>query len=44
MERTVLDTQRDASALGAPTVAEAFARQVRANPDRVALRTRGGER
>ncbi len=44
MERTVLDTQRDTSALAAPTVAEAFARQVRTNPDRIALRTRGGER
>jgi long-chain acyl-CoA synthetase len=44
MERTVLDTQRGDDALAAPTVAEAFARTVRANPDRVALRTRGGER
>jgi long-subunit acyl-CoA synthetase (AMP-forming) len=47
MERTVLDTQgegRSESALAAPTVAEAFARTVRAYPDRVALRTRGGER
>ena len=42
MERTVLDTRRDESALAAPTVAEAFARTVRAVPDRVALRTRGG--
>jgi long-subunit acyl-CoA synthetase (AMP-forming) len=44
MERTVLDTQRGDSALAAPTVSEAFARTVRANPDRVALRTRGGKR
>jgi long-subunit acyl-CoA synthetase (AMP-forming) len=44
MERTVLDTQRDESALAAPTVAEAFARMVRAVPDRVALRTRAGAR
>jgi long-chain acyl-CoA synthetase len=44
MERTVLDTRRDESALAAPTVAEAFARTVRAVPDRIALRTRGGER
>ncbi len=44
MERTVLDTQADESALAAPTVAEAFARTVRAQPNRVALRTRGGAR
>ena len=44
MERTVLDTPRDDSALAAPTVAEAFARTVRFVPDRIALRTRGGER
>jgi long-subunit acyl-CoA synthetase (AMP-forming) len=44
MERTVLDTQSDQSALAAETVAVAFARTVRAQPDRVALRTRGGER
>src|SRR5690349_18473930 len=44
MERTVLDTQRDESALAAPNVAEAFARTVRAVPDRVALRTRAGAR
>src|SRR4051794_23326507 len=44
MERTVLDTPRDGSALDAPTVAEAFVRTAAAYPDRVALRTRGGER
>src|SRR4051794_22602759 len=44
MERTVLDTHSDESALAAETVAEAFARTVRAQPDRVALRTRGGAR
>lgn len=44
MERTVLDTQRGVDdAKAAPTVAEAFARTVRANPDRIALRTQGGE-
>jgi long-chain acyl-CoA synthetase len=48
LERTVLDTQRQAGdpkqgAKAAPTVAEAFARTARANPDRVALRTRAGE-
>jgi long-chain acyl-CoA synthetase len=44
MERTVLDTERGEAALNAPTVADAFARTVRAHPDRVALRSRGGER
>src|SRR4051794_30305006 len=47
MERTVLDSQApapDESALAAPTVAEAFVRTAAAYPDRVALRTRGGER
>jgi long-chain acyl-CoA synthetase len=44
MERTVLDTEPGGSALDAPTVAEAFARTARAQADRVALRTRGGER
>jgi long-subunit acyl-CoA synthetase (AMP-forming) len=44
MERTVIDTRREDSALAAPTVAEAFVRTVRAVPDRVALRTRGGAR
>jgi long-chain acyl-CoA synthetase len=44
MERTVLDTKGAAAALAAPTVAEAFARTVRADPDRIALRSRGGER
>jgi long-chain acyl-CoA synthetase len=48
LERTVLDTQRAAAdspddPKAAPTVAEAFARTARANPDRIALRTRGGE-
>src|SRR6188472_3988386 len=44
MERTVLETEAGASALNAPTITEAFVRTVRAVPDRVALRTRGGER
>jgi long-chain acyl-CoA synthetase len=43
LERTVLDTQRGESAVTAATVAEAFVRTARANPGRVALRTRGGE-
>jgi long-chain acyl-CoA synthetase len=44
MERSVLETKRGESAKDAPTVAIAFARTVQARPDRVALRTRGGER
>jgi long-chain acyl-CoA synthetase len=44
MERTVLESQAEQSALNAPTITEAFVRTVRAVPDRVALRTRGGER
>jgi long-chain acyl-CoA synthetase len=44
MERSVLETKRGESARDAPTVAIAFARTVQASPDRVALRTRGGER
>jgi long-chain acyl-CoA synthetase len=44
MEGTALETEAGQSALEAPTVAEAFVRTVRANPGRVALRTRGGER
>jgi long-chain acyl-CoA synthetase len=44
MEGTALETEAGLSALEAPTVAEAFVRTVRAHPDRVALRTRGGER
>src|SRR5689334_8936681 len=44
MERSVLDTGDTRSALDAATVAEAFAITVRAHPDQVALRTRGGER
>ena len=44
MERSVLETKRGESAREAPTVAIAFARTVQASPDRVALRTRGGER
>ena len=41
MERAMVDTKQ---AVEAATVAQAFAVTVRANPDRVALRTRGGER
>jgi len=41
MERATVDTKK---AVEAATVAEAFAVTVGANPDRVALRTRGGER
>jgi long-chain acyl-CoA synthetase len=45
MERTVLDKQEaGGDPKSAPTVAEAFVRTARANPGRVALRTRGGER
>jgi long-chain acyl-CoA synthetase len=43
MERTTLDTQAAKPGLGARTVAEAFERTSDAHPDRVALRTRGGE-
>jgi long-subunit acyl-CoA synthetase (AMP-forming) len=44
MERGVLETKRGEAAKDAPTVAIAFERTVQANPDRVALRTRGGAR
>jgi long-subunit acyl-CoA synthetase (AMP-forming) len=44
MERTAVETGAAESALHAPTVAEAFIRTTRANPERIALRTRGGER
>jgi long-chain acyl-CoA synthetase len=44
LERTVLDTQRGVGdPKAAPTVAQAFVRTARAHPDRIALRTRGGE-
>ena len=44
MERTAVKPQAAEPALHAPTVAIAFARTAQANADRVALRTRGGER
>jgi long-subunit acyl-CoA synthetase (AMP-forming) len=44
MERTTIDPQTTPPGLGAKTIAEAFAETVRAYPDRIALRTRGGER
>ena len=44
MERTAVEPEAPQAALHAPTVAEAFVRTARANADRVAIRTRGGER
>ena len=41
MERATVDTKKG---LDAATVAQAFVHTARLNPDRVALRTRGGER
>ena len=41
MERATVDTKKG---LDAATVAQAFAYTARLHPDRVALRTRGGER
>ena len=43
MERATVDKAATSSGVHAPTVGEAFERTARANPDRVALRTRGGE-
>ncbi len=44
MQRTAVETEPSKQGLRAPTVAQAFARTVREAGDRIALRTRGGER
>jgi long-chain acyl-CoA synthetase len=44
LERTTVEKQGSKPGLRATTIAAAFAETVRAYPDRVALRTRGGER
>jgi long-subunit acyl-CoA synthetase (AMP-forming) len=44
MERTTLEKAASKPGLRADTVAGAFGETVRAHPDRIALRTRGGER
>jgi long-subunit acyl-CoA synthetase (AMP-forming) len=44
MQRTAVETGAPKAGLGAPTLAQAFTQTVRAGGDRVALRTRGGER